>query len=283
MHSIRKKLAGKVSKLGMHQAPTQEHPANLEDYQHGMFCHVEVANISPNPHQPRTYFDPKALKDLAASIQEKGVLQPVIIRKEKDGSISLVAGERRLRAAKIAGLEKIPAILTKDNPAEIAIIENLQRQDLSPLEEAEAMGRMVKEHNYTLEQLGKVVGKAKSTISEMISLTRLPAVIKDEVRQAEQYSRKLLVEIAKQKSPAAMVSLFNQIKESSLKSMEVRKLSRTGGERIGRPPVAIILERAAALGKNLRKLDFAFLTIEERERLQKELAHLKQFLEQLGV
>ena len=256
--SIRDKLADKKSKLATVQKKETDHPANLNDYQEGSFYTVEIDLITPDPEQPRKYFAPEALDELSQSIKQKGVLQPVIIRKDDAGHIILVAGERRLKAAKIAGLEKIPAIITKGNPLEISIIENLQRENLTPIEEAEALGRMIEEHSYTQDKLAFVIGKAKSTVSEALSLNRLPNEIKDEVRRAEQYPRRLLVEIAKLETPQAMIALFKQVKEGNLKSDKVREIARQkeGVEKTQRTPAAIALDRVLSLNTYLSKIDF---------------------------
>ena len=152
-NSIRDKLAGKKSKLSQAAEPLADHPADLNDYPEGSFLRVAVDLVRPNPYQPRQHFDPEKLAELSQSIRRQGVLQPIVVRRDEAGQIFVVAGERRLRAAKMAGLEKIPAIVTKGHPAEIALIENLQREDLSPLEEAEALARMAAEFHYTQEQL----------------------------------------------------------------------------------------------------------------------------------
>ena len=146
MSKLKDKLAQAKTKLAIPKETLEDHPANLNNYQESAFYNVDIELIKPNPHQPRKFFDPDSLAELAQSIKEKGVLQPVIIRKDKTGQIHLVAGERRLRAAKNAGLEKIPAILTSGNPMEISLIENLQRDNLRPIEEAEALGRMMEEY-----------------------------------------------------------------------------------------------------------------------------------------
>lgn len=274
MPSIRDKLAKKKSKLAQPQEKPEDHPADLNDFQEGGFYQVDPGVIFPNPHQPRKYFDPEKLTELSESIKQKGVLQPIIIRRQS-GNIYLVAGERRLRAAKMAGLEKIPAILTKGNPAEIALIENLQRENLSPVEEAEALGRMAEEYDYTQDQLAMIIGKAKSTISETLSLNRLPETIKEEVRRAEQYPRRLLVEIAKQKTPAEMIDLFERVKERGLKSDQVRAVARKQ-ERIERAPLAITLDKIQALSKNLDRLDLERLNQDEKIHLMSMLQELKE-------
>ena len=282
MPTARDKLAGKTTKLSGLQIPLEDHPANLNNYQDGSFYHVDVDLILPNPDQPRKFFDQEALNELATSIKEKGILQPVIIRKDGEGQIYLVAGERRLKAAKIAGLERIPAIITKGNPAEIALIENLQREDLKPVEEAEALGRMVEEYGYTHEQLATVVSKARSTITETLALNKLPEEIKEECRRADNYPRRLLVEIAKQDTPAKMISLFARVKEGNLKSDQVREINRTKTIREKqRTPAAVALDKTTTLFKHLAKLDLATVEDTEKAQLLFELQTLKNAIDKL--
>jgi ParB family chromosome partitioning protein len=193
-----------------------------------------------------------------------------------------VAGERRFRASKIAGLDKIPAILTKGDPLEISIVENLQRENLNPVEEAEALSKMISNHGYTQEKLAFAIGKAKSTISETISINRLPEEVKEEVRRAEQpFSRRQLVEIAKLDTPEAMLSLFSQVKAGNLKSDEVRTIVRKRAESIKRTPAEIALERTLSLKTFLDKIDFT--TIEESQKIQlaTELQNLKDKIEEM--
>lgn len=151
---------------------------------------IKVSDIVPNPYQPRKKFDEEALQSLAESIKRKGVLQPVLLVKISDGSdgassssgYQLVAGERRFRATKIAGLTEIPAIITemdRRDQLEIAILENIQREDLNPIEEAEAYKRLMNEFSYTQEQLSEVLGKSRSHIANILRLLNLPDDVKD--------------------------------------------------------------------------------------------------------
>ena len=273
-NSIRDKLAGKKSKLSQAAEPLADHPADLNDYPEGSFLRVAVDLVRPNPYQPRQHFDPEKLAELSQSIRRQGVLQPIVVRRDEAGKIFLVAGERRLRAAKMAGLDKIPAIITKGHPAEIALIENLQREDLSPLEEAEALARMAAEFHYTQEQLAALLGKAKSTISETLSLNRLPEPVKDEVRRAELYPRRLLVEIAKQEDPEAMISLFQQVQAQGLKSDAVRQLTRPRTI-TRRRQLLVILEKARGLANNLDRLDLSRLPADDRLTLVNTLRSLQ--------
>ncbi|MGD2026237.1 MAG: ParB/RepB/Spo0J family partition protein [Anaerolineales bacterium] len=145
---------------------------------------VPVTNIKPNPHQPRTTLDPEELKELAASIKEHGVIQPLILtRGEQEDQYFLIAGERRWQAAKAAGLGKVPAILreaTQQDMLLIALIENVQRADLSPLETAEAYRHLASAFSLTHEQIADSVGKSRSTVTNTLSLLETA----EEVRKA---------------------------------------------------------------------------------------------------
>ncbi len=211
MGSLKQRLASKKSALSRQEA------GELRD--------VAISDIKKNPDQPRKFFKESALKDLTASVKRSGVIQPVIIKRKRD-TLYLVAGERRLRAAEAAGLTQIPAILTEKNATEIALIENLQRENLKPLEEAEALDQMKKEFNYTQENLARVIGKGRSTITEILSINKLPESIKKECRLADMFTRKHLIAIVRQKTPQKMHSLFEKIKKENLSSNQAKKAAK---------------------------------------------------------
>jgi ParB family chromosome partitioning protein len=145
---------------------------------------IEIAKIKPNKYQPRKEFDPVKLNDLISSIQEKGIIQPISVRKINDNEYELIAGERRMRAAKAAGFDKVPAIVkdVKDEDMlELAIIENIQRDDLNPIEEANAYNRLLEEFELTHDDLSKKVGKDRSTITNTLRLLNLPINIQEHV------------------------------------------------------------------------------------------------------
>lgn len=142
---------------------------------------IDVDRIIPGEQQPRKVFKDTALKELAASIKEKGVLQPIIVSRTGDGTFRLIAGERRWRAASMAGLKKIPAMVKDVSSAdslEIALIENIQREDLNPLEMAEAFHRLIKDFNLSQEELSVRVGKERATVANYLRLLKLPDEIK---------------------------------------------------------------------------------------------------------
>jgi ParB family chromosome partitioning protein len=181
-------------------------------YDKGTLYHLKLDDLQNDPNQPRKYLDPKALRDLVDSIKDKGVLQPILFRVDEDGTLFIVAGERRLEAAKEAGLKTIPAILVEGNHDEIALIENILREDLTAIEFAEALERIQKEHDYTQEQLIPIIGKAKSTVSEILSLNKLPDAVKKECRKDKEISRNVLIEIAKKKTIKGMLTAYEKIK-----------------------------------------------------------------------
>ncbi len=141
---------------------------------------VELDLIIPNPNQPRTFFDEEALEELAASIKELGVISPITLRKNEDNTYMIIAGERRYRAAKSIGLRTIPAYIrtaADDQMMEMALIENIQREDLNAIEIALTFYRLIKDYNLTQERLSERVGKKRATISNYIRLLQLPAEI----------------------------------------------------------------------------------------------------------
>ena len=142
---------------------------------------LNINTIVPNEYQPRRVFNDGALNELVASIREKGIIQPVIVRKASDNSYHLIAGERRWRAAKIAGLTGIPAIVKDAAPSEsleLALIENIQREDLNPLETAEAFQRLISDFSITHDDLSKKVGKDRATVTNYLRILKLPFEIK---------------------------------------------------------------------------------------------------------
>jgi ParB family transcriptional regulator, chromosome partitioning protein len=144
---------------------------------------IELEKIVPNEFQPRKYFDDEKLKELAASIKEQGVIQPIIVHK-MSGGFQLIAGERRWRAARLAGLKTIPALVkeaTKRELLEMALIENIQREDLNPLEAAEAYKRLQDEFKLTQDDLAKRVGKERSTVTNFLRILSLPKEVKHEI------------------------------------------------------------------------------------------------------
>lgn len=160
--------------------------------------YLSIDCVRPNPYQPRKQFGKGALEELCDSIQQYGVIQPINVRRISNNNYELVAGERRLRAAIMAGLKEIPAIVINVNDndsAVMALIENLQREDLSYMEEAEGYNNLINEHGFTQEELAQKVGKSQSTIANKIRLLRLPPMVKkilSDNNLTERHARSLL-------------------------------------------------------------------------------------------
>jgi len=179
---------------------------------------ININIISPNPNQPRQQFDEVALQELVASIKQKGILTPITVLEDK-GSFILIAGERRLRAAKLAGLKEIPAyIIEVANDAEMmemALIENIQRENLNPIEEAEAYAVLNSNYSLSQEAVAKSVGKKRVTVTNSLRLLKLPNEIKENIRKGQisaGHGRAILM----MKTTQAMVKLWQQIIKENL-------------------------------------------------------------------
>lgn len=159
------------------KALIQEEPTSLVREENGkMILSVSVDRLMPNENQPRVHFDPDALQELASSIRQHGVLSPLIVRKEKEGYL-IIAGERRWRASRMAGLDEVPVIvenLPDEQILEIALIENIQREDLNIMEEARAYQNLIDHFGYTQSQLAEKIGKSRSNVANVLRLNALP-------------------------------------------------------------------------------------------------------------
>jgi ParB family chromosome partitioning protein len=255
------------------------------NYEKGQLYHIPLSDLQPDPNQPRKFMDPLALDDLSASITTHGVLTPILFRiapqslpapegaaAETPSSYWIVAGERRFEAAKKAGLTDIPAILVEGKTSEIALVENLLRQDLTPVEEAEALDRLLKVENYTQEQLGVIIGKARTTVNEILSLNRLPQEVRDECRANPAVTRKTLVTIARKKQSRGMLTAWKKLKEKA-----AREESGSGKKkpRISATPA----EQVDWVGKanaRLSGLDPSAWSDEEKTGLTASLNELKK-------
>ena len=167
---------------------------------------IAIHLIEANPDQPRTNLGD--LSDLTQSISQRGVLEPILVRKREDGRFTIISGERRFRASMEAGLAEIPCIEMEVDGAdllEIALIENLQRKDLTPFEEADGYAVLQTRYSYTHEQIAKSVGKSRVTITETLRLAVLPMPVKDECRRADIESKSFLLELSRLESEAEML------------------------------------------------------------------------------
>lgn len=186
---------------------------------------VAIDKLAPNPNQPRTEFGD--LSELIESIKEKGVLEPLLVRpSDVGGRYMIIAGERRYRASMEAGLTEVPCIeLDVDDKAvaEISLIENLQRKDLTPFEEADGLQALNSRFGYTHEDIAKRIGKSRSSITEIISLSTMPPEVRDECRRADIGAKSVLLQIVRQPSVEEMIDLARKIGNTGLTRDEARQ------------------------------------------------------------
>jgi len=225
MGTVKNKLAlgkglGALLPQGAKSQTNENLTANSE-----FFDFIEIASIIINPYQPRTDFDTVALQELSDSIKKHGLLQPITVRRVND-AFELISGERRFRASKLAGLHKIPAYIIKIDQdvklLEMALIENVQRVDLNPIELASGYQRLIEECNYTQEQVADRVGKERSTITNLIRLLKLPEKVQEDLRVG-------LITIGHARSLLGLSSKSDIIaleKEILTKGLSVRQVER---------------------------------------------------------
>jgi len=189
--------------------------------------YIEIDSIFPNPHQPRRIFQEEPLEELAESIKQRGIIQPILVENNGDGTYLIIAGERRYRASRLAGLEKIPTIVnsyTEEEKLEIALIENIQREDLTPIEEGRAYRHMMETLQITQQEVSEKVGKSRSAVANFVRLLKLPEDMQESLTTGiltAGHARALLATI----NQADQRVLFGKILEDRLSVRETESLS----------------------------------------------------------
>ncbi len=257
----------------------------------GGVANIKLAHIEPNPFQPRTTFSQEALVELAQSIKELGIIQPVTVRKLGYDKYQLISGERRFRAAQVAGLTDIPAyirIANDEGMLEMALVENIQREELDAIEVAISFQRLIDEVNLTQEQLSEKVGKDRATVANYLRLLKLPPEIQIGLRQKQigMGHARALITI---QDPRRQIELYHQIIGSQLSVRQVEQAARERGSftRIN-PDARMSAQRQKELGKHLAgifgtkvqvkqapngkgRIEIAFKSEEELERIKRLL------------
>ncbi len=194
---------------------------------------LPIDKLLPNPEQPRVEIGD--LSELSDSIRQKGVLEPILVKPDKqNGTWMIIAGERRWRAANLAGLEEVPCIeldLDDKSIAEIALIENLQRKDLTIWEVADGLAFLSEKFKYTHEEIAKQIGKSRTTVTESLTIAGLPESIREKCRQADINAKSVLLEIARQFDEAAMHGFVDNISAENLNRQEIRQKARPLAEK----------------------------------------------------
>lgn len=212
----------------------------LRKESNGPFQIIPISQIQPNHAQPRKELSPEGLEDLAASIQEKGILQPIVVKKTGENQYELICGERRMRAALLCGLTEIPAVvkdIAHNEFLEWALIENIQREDLNPIEEAEAYQRLVEEHHLSQEEIAKRVGKSRVAIANTLRLLRLSSDIIEFIkdgRLSAGHARALLA----LPSPEHQRQMAKRILEETLSVRQVEAIVTRSNARRRKPRLA---------------------------------------------
>ena len=236
---------------------------------------VPIDEIDPNPNQPRQHMGD--LSELMASIAEKGIIEPIITR-QRGGRFQIVAGERRYQAAVQVGLREIPIVIREvdDNEIiEIALIENIQRKDLTPFEEAEALQSLAARCGYTHEDMARRLGKSRTSITESLSLNQMPDEVKNLCRLADISSKSLLLEVVRQGDPQKMVALIEKISRDGGATREVVR-RETARPKPGRPKAFVFTYKAPTKAFNLH-LKFSKARVERDE----VISALEAILEEL--
>lgn len=230
---------------------------------------IWLDDLLPNPDQPRKIFDEDALSELAASIEKSGLIQPIVAVENADG-FTIVAGERRFRAVRSLGFETVPVLVIEDGVSdELALIENVQREDLHPLEEAEAMERLMQRHGYTQEELAAVIGKARPTVANTLKLNQLPERIKEECAASSTVTKSLLFEIV-QMPEDERLKFWDQVKDGGVTVRKARR-RRKGHQR--QPLAQIVLKAGNDFRKGLRAL-VAEAEVDDRQIAELRRIHL---------
>ena len=224
---------------------------------------VPIDTIDPNPNQPRQVMGD--LSELMASIAEKGIIEPIIVR-QRGRRFQIVAGERRYQAAVQVGLREVPVVIREvddDEVIEIALIENIQRKDLTPFEEAEALHGLATKCSYTHEDMARRLGKSRTSITESLSLNNMPDEVKNLCRLADIHSKSLLLQVVRQGDPQKMVALVEKLSRDGGATREVVR-RETAKPKPGRPKSYVFSYRAPTKAFNLQ-LKFTKSRVERDE------------------
>ena len=240
------------------QPAPQPAPAQPAVPAHLRVWHIAIEKISPNPNQPRQHFEKEPLRELADSIREKGIIQPILVRKSESGEYELVAGERRWRAAQLAGLKEVPALikdLDERQMQELALIENIQREDLNAVEEAEAYDFLIKKFNLTQQEMAQKVGKDRTTVANLLRILQLQPAVRQMVSRGELSlgQAKVLLQVTDPRRQEDLA--LRCAKEAwSVRTLE-KEVART---KVVNTPAGLKLDAreqaAKALGEELQKL-----------------------------
>jgi len=212
---------------------------------------VEIARIGPNPNQPRSHFDEEALAELADSIAERGILQPILLRRNGEEAFEIIAGERRWRAAQRAGLHSIPAVVRdgvdEEETAELALIENIQREDLNAIEEAEGFRQLINRYGHTQEAVAQIVHKSRSHVANLLRLLDLPEFVRQSLMRGD-------INMGHARAVAAAPDPEDLTREIVKKGLSVRQ-AEARAKRAKKGPGELVLDKSRAIDPDLAALE----------------------------
>jgi ParB family chromosome partitioning protein len=258
-----KGLSALIPKAPLDKSPVQREPIHeevLDQTRAGTVAEIEIEKIRPNPYQPRMDFDQQALDELKQSIAEKGLVQPITVRLGRDGSYQLISGERRVRAAREAGLTRIPAYIvevkTDEEMLELALIENLQREHLNPVEVAISYERLISECKFTQEEVAQKIGKDRTTVTNFLRLLKLPSQIQQSLRKGDisMGHARALVNLPEEKT---QLRVWRRIQRGGLSVRQVEEVVRRIGTTGARKPKSFEPSEQVVEGSTLVLENFA--------------------------
>ena len=237
-------------------------------YTKGRIYQLDLTTLQTDPAQARKFIAPDSLAELTASVSKYGVLQPILFRQDEAGApLFIVAGERRLEACRAAGLATIPGVLVTGNHREISLVENLLRENLTPVEEAEALDAIMKEQGYNQPQLSEMIGKSQPIISQTLSINKIPADLRDQVRNNPNVPKTFLMDCAKLKTEQAIRTKLTKYLD---------KLNKTAIRPARASKTAALMNRLESLQGELANFAWQDLAEWEKQELTNRLENLKQ-------
>jgi len=243
----------------------------VDNYTRGRIYKLALAALQTDPAQARKYIDPNSLSELTASIAKYGVLQPILFRQDEALAIIVVAGERRVAASKAARLTTIPGLFVTGNHREISLVENLLRENLTPVEEAEALDAIMKEQGYSQSQLSEMIGKSQPIISQTISINKIPEDLRSSIRSNPNIPKTFLIDVAKLETEDGMRKKFNKYMDKE------RKTTAVVQDRPARASKAVaLMNRMDSLHGELVNLAWQDWTDVEKEDMVNRLQDLRQ-------
>ena len=252
---------------------------NRTKYSKNRIYRLKIDELQPDTNQPRKHLDTTEFEGLKESIKRQGLLHPIIFRQNEEGTLIIVSGERRYKAVKELSHKDIPAIYNDGDPFEVAVIENLVREDLTPMAKAEALKKLMDEKDYNNKSIALLLGKSESLISELLSLNNLPATVKDICRTDHRYALRVLKVIAKKKSPEEMLARFEEYRKEIDKAPHVKKENGKKADK-SRKKVEVEIKRITALKERFikGKEDWDDIT---KKALKEELTSLRALIDEI--